>query len=67
MTGLLTYLIVKSYEGPKKQIAAMNRVKNIINNANLSGIAFPFSKEYAAWETDEVYLYSLLKNDYIVF
>jgi hypothetical protein len=40
--------------GPKQQIPAMNRVKNIIKRANFSGIAFPFSKGYAAWETDEV-------------
>ena len=40
--------------GPKEQIPAMNRVKNIIKSANFSGIAFPFSKGYAAWETDEV-------------
>ena len=40
--------------GPKEQIPAMNRVKNIIKRANFSGIAFPFSKGYAAWETDEV-------------
>ena len=40
--------------GPNEQIPAMNRVKNIIKRANFSGIAFPFSKGYAAWETDEV-------------
>ena len=40
--------------GPTEQIPAMNRVKNIIKSANFSGIAFPFSKGYAAWETDEV-------------
>ena len=40
--------------GPKEQIPAMNRVKNTIKRANFSGIAFPFSKGYAAWETDEV-------------
>ena len=32
----------------------MHRVKDIINSANFSGKVFPFSKEYAAWETDEV-------------
>ena len=40
--------------GPKEQIPAMNRVKAIIKGGNFSGIAFPFSKEYASWETDEV-------------
>lgn len=40
--------------GPRQQIPAMNRVKAIITNANFSGHVFAFSKEYAAWETDEV-------------
>ena len=40
--------------GPKEQIPAMNLVKSIIRKANFSGVAFPFSKGYAAWETDEV-------------
>ena len=42
------------FSGPKEQIPAMNRVKDIISEANFSGIVFPFSKGYAAWETDEV-------------
>ena len=42
------------FTGPKEQIPAMNRVKDIISEANFSGIVFPFSKGYAAWETDEV-------------
>jgi hypothetical protein len=32
----------------------MNRVKTLIRNENFSGNVFPFSKGYAAWETDEV-------------
>ena len=40
--------------GPKDQIPAMNRVKGVVKEANISGIVFPFSKGYAAWETDEV-------------
>ena len=42
------------FSGPTEQIPAMNRVKDIIREANFSGIVFPFSKGYAAWETDEV-------------
>ena len=41
-------------KGPQQQIPAMNKVKSILNEANFSGIVFPFSKGYAAWETDEV-------------
>lgn len=42
-------------DGPRQQIPAMNRVKGILKRANFSGINFPFSKGYAAWETDEVF------------
>ena len=42
------------FSGPKEQIPAMNRVKGIVEEANFTGIVFPFSKGYAAWETDEV-------------
>ena len=45
------------FDGPKQQVPAMNRVKTIIRQANFSGgdgRVFPFSKGYAAWETDEV-------------
>lgn len=41
-------------QGPRQQIPAMNRVKDILKSANFSGTVFPFSKGYAAWETDEV-------------
>lgn len=44
----------KLFNGPKEQIPAMNRVKAIIKDGNFSGLVFPFSKGYAAWETDEV-------------
>ena len=44
----------KLFYGPKEQIPAMNRVKAIIKDGNFSGLVFPFSKGYAAWETDEV-------------
>merc|ERR1719225_1516161 len=50
------------FSGPKEQIPAMNRVKDIISEANFSGIVFPFSKGYAAWETDEVIAGELYRN-----
>ena len=40
--------------GPKEKAAAMNRIKGILREANFSGHAFPFSKEYGSWETDLV-------------
>ena len=40
--------------GPKEKAAAMNRIKAILREANFSGAAFPFSKEYGSWETDLV-------------
>ncbi len=42
------------FHGPHEKAAAMNRVKSILNEGNFSGKAFPFSKEYGAWETDLV-------------
>ncbi len=42
------------FDGPREQIPAMNRVKAILEKGNFSGTTFPFSKGYAAWETDEV-------------
>ena len=40
--------------GPSVHVPAMNRVKQYITEANLTSKAFPISKAYAAWETDEV-------------
>ena len=42
------------FSGPSEQVPAMNRVKSLIRAQNFSGTVFPFSKGYAAWETDEV-------------
>lgn len=52
----------KLFSGPTEQVPAMNRVKSILANANFSGIVFPFSKGYAAWETDEVCNAIICKN-----
>merc|ERR1711994_946243 len=49
-------------DGPKEQIPAMNRVKEILRNANFSSKAFPMCKDYASWETDEVISEELYRN-----
>ena len=49
-------------DGPKEQIPAMNRVKEILRNANFSSKAFPMCKGYASWETDEVISEELYRN-----
>jgi len=49
-------------EGPKQQIPAMNRVKDILTNANFSSKVFPMCKGYASWETDEVISEELYRN-----
>ena len=52
----------KIFSGPSEHIPAMNRVKKIIADANLTGNVFPLSQGYAAWETDEVITYELYRN-----
>ena len=53
----------KIFSGPSEHIPAMNRVKKIIADANLTtGNIFPLSQGYAAWETDEVISYELYRN-----
>ena len=49
-------------DGPKEQIPAMNRVKDILRKANFSSKAFPMCKGYASWETDEVISEELYRN-----
>ena len=49
-------------EGPKQQIPAMNRVKDILASANFSSKVFPMCKGYASWETDEVISEELYRN-----
>ena len=47
----------KLFTGPEEHVPAMNRIKALIENANLSGRVFPLSQGYASWETDEVCTY----------
>jgi len=49
-------------DGPKEQIPAMNRAKEIFNSKNFSGIVFPMANGYAAWETDEIISVELFRN-----
>ena len=48
--------------GPKEQIPAMNRVKQILKRANFTNRVFPMCIGYAAWETDEVISVELYRN-----
>ena len=48
--------------GPSEHIPAMNRIKSLISNANLTGKVFPISIFYPAWETDEVISKELYRN-----
>ena len=38
----------------------MNRIKELVREANFSSRAFPTGTEYASWETDEVFIYNYL-------
>jgi len=49
-------------DGPTEQIPAMNRVKQILSNANISTRVFPMCVGYASWETDEVISEELYRN-----
>merc|ERR1712241_122832 len=44
----------KLFSSPSEWIPAMNKVKQIVAEANFSNRAFPVARDYASWETDEV-------------
>ena len=44
----------KLFHGPSEWIPAMNKVKQIVAEANFSNRAFPVGTDYASWETDEI-------------
>jgi len=52
----------KLFSGPSEHVPAMNLVKRIIREANLTGKIFPLSQGYAGWETDEVISEELYRN-----
>lgn len=52
----------KIFSGPEEHIPAMNRIKELIANANISGRIFPLSQGYTLWETDEIIAVELYRN-----
>ena len=50
------------FEGPSQSIPAMNAVKTILQNSNISGRVFAMAYGYSAWETDEVISFELYRN-----
>jgi len=52
----------KLFYSSQEWIPAMNKVKQIVAEANFSSRAFPTGTEYASWETDEVIGQELYQN-----
>jgi len=52
----------KLFSGPSEWIPAMNKVKQIVAEANFSSRAFPVGTEYASWETDEIIGFETWRN-----
>ena len=52
----------KLFSSPTEWIPAMNRVKQLVREANFSARAFPVGTEYASWETDEVIAVEAWRN-----
>jgi len=52
----------KLFSGPAEWIPAMNKVKQLVRDANFSSRAFPVGTEYASWETDEIISGELSRN-----
>jgi len=52
----------KLFDSSKEWVPAMNRIKNLVKEANFSSRAFPTGTEYASWETDEVIGRELYQN-----
>merc|ERR1719334_737019 len=52
----------KLFSGPSEWIPAMNKVKQIVAEANFSSRAFPVGTEYASWETDEIIGFETRRN-----
>ena len=48
--------------GPEEHVPAMNRVKDIIESANISGKVFAMALGYATWETDEIISLEIYRN-----
>jgi len=52
----------KLFSSPSEWIPAMNKVKQIVAEANFSNRAFPVGTEYASWETDEIIGFETWRN-----
>jgi len=52
----------KLFSGPSEWIPAMNKIKQIVAEANFSNRAFPVGTEYASWETDEIIGWETWRN-----
>ena len=52
----------KLLDGPTQQIPAMNGVKNLLKESEISGRKFAWAYGYAAWETDEVIAVEVYRN-----
>ena len=54
----IDYLI---FDGPEEHIPAKRKIEEIVKSSNISG-AFSHVQVYAAWETDEIIGFELLRN-----
>jgi len=50
------------FKGPEEHVPAMNSVKDVISQSNITGRVFPYAYGYAAWETDEVIAEEIYRN-----
>ncbi|MPC30182.1 Niemann-Pick C1 protein [Portunus trituberculatus] len=47
---------------PREQIRAMDDVKSIVRNSNISGYVQPFARAYSGWETNKIIEKELYQN-----
>ena len=52
----------RQFSGPEEHVPAMNRVKQLIREANISGKVFAMALGYATWETDEIISVEVYRN-----
>eukprot|EP00088_Acartia_fossae_P046862 TRINITY_DN5073_c0_g1_i2.p1 TRINITY_DN5073_c0_g1~~TRINITY_DN5073_c0_g1_i2.p1 ORF type:complete len:1105 (-),score=246.34 TRINITY_DN5073_c0_g1_i2:820-4134(-) len=53
---------LKVLKGPSEHIPARRAIETIINSTAVSDVAFSHVKIYAAWETDEIIGFELMRN-----
>jgi hypothetical protein len=54
--------IHQQFKGSAEHVPAMNRVKQLIREANISGKVFAMALGYATWETDEIISVEVYRN-----